>query len=689
MNSVVIVRYDEPLDWVKDIPEDFDVYVYNAGSQINDGSILDRIDFIVSLDSAASVSEAWLEHILETGGETEGFVVFTTADPLRHDPGFLSQLKNWRQWGPLRAFAGQAAAGRFSLDTWQATGAPDEEGARIGREYRETNGNLSSGTNIAAHFLDAAGFSAIAGKARRNTAGTFAPGGIFAAARELLPDLPAGAVEKLRGLVRGSALNGAVLERLWLHILGAGFDGAATSSPPPAAVAQPAPAASPFAAPQAVEDAASPWPVASAASRIVAAPAQAAVARPAPSFAPSDSPFAPAAAAAPAAPVPQAADTGEAASPWPSAIAPAASPAPAARPAHQANVVQISTRPAQVSSRPKRLFISTGYFASAMAATIARQQETPADNYLLIIIDRQAETGNRRWAHQVNESWCEIRTTGHMGYFEDNHGFRNPFGVDFDEVYSSHFHIHDFIVSKFPARKYSYYEEGLTTYFQAHGFPSENENIRFHALAPRLMTGADIFTVPIDAELFRETLARTAACYNVPYFEGDRNVVLLGHGLPPNIAKERAGTLEYFEPLTRALGSAGFNVWFRPHPRVATDDIFPRSGLAAAGARLLDTDCPLIESVILQNRTQIAAVVSVYSSLLVHSLPLFGIPAFTIPGRLQDNHQQDWKRLQDIFVPEAAALVASLPDGIKAAARAFHNGRVTSLARHPVLQQKR
>ncbi len=31
MNSIVIARYDESLDWVLNIPSDFEIFIYNKG----------------------------------------------------------------------------------------------------------------------------------------------------------------------------------------------------------------------------------------------------------------------------------------------------------------------------------------------------------------------------------------------------------------------------------------------------------------------------------------------------------------------------------------------------------------------------------------------------------------------------------------------------------------------------------
>lgn len=121
------------------------------------------------------------------------------------------------------------------------------------------------------------------------------------------------------------------------------------------------------------------------------------------------------------------------------------------------------------------------------------------------------------------------------------------------------------------------------------------------------------------------------------------------------------------------MRAQGFQVWLRPHTRIDISDIFPASNMAAAGVRLLKTDCPLVEPVILRNRELISAVVSVYSSFLVHSHSLFGIPAFTVPATLSDTDQANWKALQDEVVPDISLMLGAKPENIATAARSFSN----------------
>ena len=47
-NEIVIARYSENLDWVGDIPGDFDVTIYNKGAEITSAPALKRADGIVA-----------------------------------------------------------------------------------------------------------------------------------------------------------------------------------------------------------------------------------------------------------------------------------------------------------------------------------------------------------------------------------------------------------------------------------------------------------------------------------------------------------------------------------------------------------------------------------------------------------------------------------------------------------------
>lgn len=178
--------------------------------------------------------------------------------------------------------------------------------------------------------------------------------------------------------------------------------------------------------------------------------------------------------------------------------------------------------------RPRRLFISTGFFATAMAASIVRQQGRTFDDYLLVTLDRQSAEDNCRWAFQLNDDWAAVRTIGHGQYYERTETCTAlPFSdLRFDEVYSPFVEMAEFVQRTFIAQQHHFYEEGLTSYLQAMRLAPSDTHSRFFALAAALMRRADIRTVPIDREEFGRVLRRASQCYRIPRFSDRRNVVI-------------------------------------------------------------------------------------------------------------------------------------------------------------------
>ncbi|WP_162950159.1 polysialyltransferase family glycosyltransferase [Rhizobium jaguaris] len=479
----------------------------------------------------------------------------------------------------------------------------------------------------------------MADKAAAHSFGVFSYGAIFAVRNDLIAKWPRKSLEITYQATLGRAVYGYLLERLWLHIFGAEFD-------TPVALAVPPEQSSPDQAGLGLEhsEAAAPTDV-EPDDDIVSAQVE------------------------------ELRNTAETLRLEVSQLREALK-TQAALDQRAIHDVALAIKNIPGVVRPKRLFISTGYFATAVAATLASQQGSGTDDYLLITIDRQGAEGNTRWAYQMYDRWASVRTVGHDAYYENNAGFSNPFNCSFDEVYSSHFHMAGFVGQKFPASRYAFFEEGLTTYSQALSVRVQDNNTRFYALSPKLARDASIVSQPVDVKLLTQLLEKSINCYSIPIFENPHNIVMLAMGFPPHVPNSRSLSFEACEPAAKMLRAAGFDVWLKPHPRAPIDDLFGKSSLAAAGVRLLETDAPLIEPVILANRPTISAVVSVYSSFLVHSYPLFGIPAFTIRSPVIDRLQAAWKSLQDSSVPDVDMLLGATPDSIPSIARSFHNASV-------------
>lgn len=249
MNRVVLARYAEPLEWIKLIPEDFEVVIYNKGDRIESPDVIRRASTIVDRPNEGRESETYLHHMLTERRDDDDFTVYAQAGPFEHSPDFINLLHTWRNWGDLQPMSWQWIAekkvppplllleyerglfGRprvrlehFSLLTWGPIDFIDQGAWGMGNVYRAIHGGLPDGTNIASHFLRLAGLEAMADEAARHTLGVFSYGAIFAVRNRHVAAVPPEAIEALRNLsVSGIAVYGYILERLWLHLFGEKF----------------------------------------------------------------------------------------------------------------------------------------------------------------------------------------------------------------------------------------------------------------------------------------------------------------------------------------------------------------------------------------------------------------------------------------------------------------------------------
>jgi hypothetical protein len=249
VNKIVLARYLEPIDWVVDIPEDFEVYIYNKGDAITAPAVLKRARKVVQRPNAGRESETYLFHMMTETEDNDDFTVYSQADPFTHSPDFMQLLSVWRQWDDLQPLSWQwkcdhevppsgilklyeeQLAGRlrirperFSLYTWAPIEFFDIGALNTGRTYRHAHGQLPEGTNIAAHFLKMAQLPEIAAKAEASSLGIFSYGALFAARNHVIKQLPQAAAKQLYQASMAHPCYGYVLERMWLHFFGAEFE---------------------------------------------------------------------------------------------------------------------------------------------------------------------------------------------------------------------------------------------------------------------------------------------------------------------------------------------------------------------------------------------------------------------------------------------------------------------------------
>lgn len=249
MNRVVLARYSEPLEWIKLIPDDFEVIVYNKGDKIASPTVLQRATQIIDRPNEGRESETYLNHMLTEMRDDDGFTVYAQGGPFEHSPDFVSLLHTWRNWDDLQPMSWQWLAEkkvppsllladyerglcgrprvrreRFSLLTWGPIDFIDQGAWGMGHVYRAIHEGLPDGTNIAAHFLKLAKLDALAEDAERHTVGVFSYGAIFAVRNRRVAAVPAESLAILRNFsVSGIAVYGYILERLWLHLFGEEF----------------------------------------------------------------------------------------------------------------------------------------------------------------------------------------------------------------------------------------------------------------------------------------------------------------------------------------------------------------------------------------------------------------------------------------------------------------------------------
>lgn len=243
-HKIVIARYKEDLDWIVDIPSEFQVVIYNKGNAISDGDILSRASEIVARKNTGRESETYLHHMLNHTGDDDAFTVFTQGDPFEHNPDFVDFLRHWGKWSDVQGLAFQwrpSAAippslllgpdersiekvryERFSLSTWGPIDFVDPNAIKISVTYRSLH-NLQPGTNIAGHFLEICDMFEASGDAKAHSIGLFSYGAVFAVKNRILSRVEKRSIMTMMNLVNSHPVYGYIMERMWLHIMGVAF----------------------------------------------------------------------------------------------------------------------------------------------------------------------------------------------------------------------------------------------------------------------------------------------------------------------------------------------------------------------------------------------------------------------------------------------------------------------------------
>ncbi len=249
MNSLVIARYSEGLDWIVDVPPDYEIFVYNKGEPIISPAVLGRANHIIQRPNVGRESETYLHHMMTVKRLDHDFTVFSQGDPFEHSPDFIALLSNWVDWRNVQALSWQwlsernipparlladyvpllngglrVRPERFSLITWGPLDFADPGASGMSMVYRILHGALPEGINVAEHFLRSCGLTELADEAASNTVGVFSYGAIFAVRNDRIARFPHAGLQAMLDLtVTGVTVYGYVLERLWLHLFGEKF----------------------------------------------------------------------------------------------------------------------------------------------------------------------------------------------------------------------------------------------------------------------------------------------------------------------------------------------------------------------------------------------------------------------------------------------------------------------------------
>lgn len=249
MHTIVLARYNEALEWIVDIPQEFRVIIYNKGEEITSPTVLARATEIVVRPNVGRESETYLHHMRTRATDDHYFTVFSQGDPHTHSPDFIDLLKNWRQWDNVQTLTWQWLAERnippavhldryrenfplhlrarpeaFSLYDWVALEFTDVGAWNMGLVYKTLECISPNTSNIAAHSLRKWKLDALADEADRHTAGVFSYGAIFAVRNAYVAKLSDESKDAMYDFsVGGAAANGYILERMWLHIFGTAF----------------------------------------------------------------------------------------------------------------------------------------------------------------------------------------------------------------------------------------------------------------------------------------------------------------------------------------------------------------------------------------------------------------------------------------------------------------------------------
>ena len=247
-DRLVVARFKEELDWLVEVPEDIDIYVYNKGEDDLGEPVRNRCKAVEARKNFGREAETYLHHMIGHRPENpERFTIFCQGDPFEHSPDFLKLLSKREAWADVQALSYRWTSQRNIPPQELLSKETDQwiEECRVRREmislhslnalkfhdngtvaqlaaYLGANA-LENGTNIAEHFFRSVKLEVLAQEAARSNLGQFCYGAIFAVKNDLLGNLPADALGVMQIKTRQHSVYAYIFERLWLHVFGLPF----------------------------------------------------------------------------------------------------------------------------------------------------------------------------------------------------------------------------------------------------------------------------------------------------------------------------------------------------------------------------------------------------------------------------------------------------------------------------------
>ncbi|NBC04572.1 MAG: hypothetical protein GVY20_12815 [Bacteroidetes bacterium] len=247
-HTLVIARFNEDISWIRHVPKEFSIRIYNKGEPLSLNQIYRQNLQVSQQKNIGRESETYIRYLKERKSyiNPNGYSVFTQADPFEHSPDFLKLLLIVSKWKPIQPLSFRykkdllppdvllnndknnfvadlrVRLEPFSVYSMDFLKFHDEFSIKLDRIYR-TQYDLKGGTNLSEHFLNICGLPERAELAASNLFGQLTYGAIFAVQNSILTQISRNALESMHSLSKGPHIQAYMFERHWLHIVGYPF----------------------------------------------------------------------------------------------------------------------------------------------------------------------------------------------------------------------------------------------------------------------------------------------------------------------------------------------------------------------------------------------------------------------------------------------------------------------------------